>query len=135
MLFSHFGQLCPPIMSVCPPYCTYEVLFLHRINNFVYCNYYEKDILYNTTLLFLALLSCKQPAFTSPDLKESEEIIENKGCWEFLPKDQTLKIVIDQEIVNELLIFAEHDWENEKETILFAGLDGRGCSVWGKRIK
>ena len=31
--------------------------------------------------------------------------------------------------------FAGHDWENETETILFTGLDSRGRSVWGKRIK
>ncbi|MDR0658194.1 MAG: hypothetical protein LBG18_04580, partial [Mediterranea sp.] len=32
-------------------------------------------------------------------------------------------------------IFAGQDWENEKETILFTGLDRNGRSVWGKKIK
>ena len=41
----------------------------------------------------------------------------------------------DKEIIENLIIFAGHDWENETETILFTGLDSRGCSVWGKRIK
>lgn len=41
----------------------------------------------------------------------------------------------DSEKIENLIIFAGHDWENETETILFTGLDSRGCSVWGKRIK
>ncbi|MCR1860088.1 hypothetical protein NSB23_24020, partial [Phocaeicola vulgatus] len=38
------------------------------------------------------------------------------------------------EDINNLIIFAGHDWENETETILFTGLDAQGHSVWGKRI-
>ena len=38
------------------------------------------------------------------------------------------------EDVNNLIIFAGHDWENETETILFTGLDAQGHSGMGKEI-
>lgn len=60
---------------------------------------------------------------------------DRKGNWNFLIGNQTLKLEIDGEVIEELLIFAGHDWENEKETVLFTGLDRTGRSVWGKRIK
>lgn len=61
--------------------------------------------------------------------------IENRGKWSFSCEKQSLSLVLEQEDINELLIFAGHDWENEMETILFTGLDSRGRSVWGKRVK
>ena len=57
------------------------------------------------------------------------------GKWSFSEKKQLLKLTIDGEKVNDLIVFAGHDWENETETVLFTGLDSRGRSVWGKRIK
>ena len=60
---------------------------------------------------------------------------ENKGNWEFLEAKQLLSLTLEGEIINNLIIFAGHDWENEKETVLFTGLDSRGRSIWGKRIK
>lgn len=42
---------------------------------------------------------------------------------------------IGGETLKNLIVFAGHDWENETETVLFTGLDSRGRSVWGKRIK
>lgn len=56
------------------------------------------------------------------------------GSWNFLPQNQTLKLTLDDEHIDELITFAGQDWENEKETILFSGLDSKGRSVWGKRI-
>ncbi|NDV66210.1 arabinan endo-1,5-alpha-L-arabinosidase [Bacteroides sp. 224] len=55
--------------------------------------------------------------------------------WSFLTEKQSLKLNLKGEELNELFIFAGQDWENEKETILFTGLDSRGRSVWGKRVK
>lgn len=55
--------------------------------------------------------------------------------WSFLTEKQSLKLTVNKEEFNELLIFAGQDWENEKKTILFTGLDNRGRSVWGKRVK
>ena len=57
------------------------------------------------------------------------------GNWSFLTEKQLLMIESDKEIIENLIIFAGHDLENETETILFTGLDSRGRSVWGKRIK
>ncbi len=58
-----------------------------------------------------------------------------KDRWSFAKEKQTLSLVLDGEILKGLIVFAGHDWENETETVLFTGLDGRGRSVWGKRIK
>lgn len=60
---------------------------------------------------------------------------DNKGTWNFNDDNQTLQLVLGEESINDLIIFAGHDWENETETVLFTGLDSRGRSVWGKRVK
>lgn len=57
------------------------------------------------------------------------------GSWSFAPAAQTLTITLDGEEISELITFAGQDWENERETVLFTGLDKRGRSVWGKRIE
>lgn len=57
------------------------------------------------------------------------------GSWSFLTGKQVLKIETDDDVISDLFIFAGQDWENEKETILFTGLDRDGRSVWGKRIR
>ena len=56
------------------------------------------------------------------------------ATWHFNVKKQLLTIKTATEDINNLIIFAGHDWENETETILFTGLDAQGHSVWGKRI-
>ena len=56
------------------------------------------------------------------------------ATWDFNVKKQLLTIKTATEDINNLIIFAGHDWENETETILFTGLDAQGHSVWGKRI-
>ncbi len=63
------------------------------------------------------------------------KIVPMNGNWSFLTEKHLLMIKSDSEKIENLIIFAGHDWENETETILFTGLDSRGCSVWGKRIK
>jgi arabinan endo-1,5-alpha-L-arabinosidase len=60
--------------------------------------------------------------------------IESRGSWQFKPDKQTLSILLDGDEIKELIIFAGQDWENERETILFTGLDKNGRSVWGKKI-
>jgi len=57
------------------------------------------------------------------------------GKWRFAGKKQLLEITLNGEKIDNLIVFAGHDWENETETVLFTGLDSRGRSVWGKRIK
>lgn len=57
------------------------------------------------------------------------------GSWVFRMKDQMLNIYVEGERIENLRIHSGQDWENERETVLFTGLDSRGCSVWGKRIK
>jgi arabinan endo-1,5-alpha-L-arabinosidase len=61
--------------------------------------------------------------------------IEGKGNWNFFRQGQWLKLNLEDETIDHIFVFAGHDWENEKETVLFTGLDKKGRSVWGKRIK
>ncbi len=51
--------------------------------------------------------------------------VQMNGNWSFLTEKQLLMIESDKEIIENLIIFAGHDWENETETILFTGLDSR----------
>lgn len=60
---------------------------------------------------------------------------EHQGKWKFSKEKQTLNLILNNETIENLIIHAGHDWENEKETILFTGLDNSGRSVWGKKIK
>ena len=70
------------------------------------------------------------------ELKEKEwNIVQMNGKWSFLTEKHLLMVDLNSEKIENLVIFAGHDWENETETILFTGLDSRGRSVWGKRIK
>ncbi len=59
----------------------------------------------------------------------------SKGRWTFDGDSQLLELSVGGETIRDLIIHAGHDWEREKETILFTGLDSDGCSVWGKRVK
>jgi hypothetical protein len=68
-------------------------------------------------------------------LKKDGQLDENKGYWKFAERGQLLSLTLNGESVDNLLVFAGHDWENETETVLFTGLDSRGRSVWGKRTK
>ncbi|MDR2058111.1 MAG: arabinan endo-1,5-alpha-L-arabinosidase [Dysgonamonadaceae bacterium] len=60
--------------------------------------------------------------------------IQGGEKWHFSDTKQLLSISLDDETIDNLIIFAGHDWENKKETILFTGLDKKGHSVWGKKI-
>lgn len=58
-----------------------------------------------------------------------------QGTWSFSPEAQSLSLLLDGEELKDLIVFAGHDWENETQTVLFSGLDSRGRSVWGKRVR
>ena len=62
-------------------------------------------------------------------------IVQMNGKWSFLTEKHLLMVDLNSEKIENLVIFAGLVWENETETILFTGLDSRGRSVWGKRIK
>lgn len=57
-----------------------------------------------------------------------------QGNWKFSAKDG-LQLRLKYEVINNLIVFVGQDWENETETLLFTGLDQKGCAVWGKKIK
>lgn len=57
-----------------------------------------------------------------------------QGRWQY-NTITGLKIVLKGETIQNLIVFAGHDWENQTETLLFAGLDHNGRTVWGKLIK
>ena len=56
-------------------------------------------------------------------------IVQMNGKWSFLTEKHLLMVDLNSEKIENLVIFAGHDWENETETILFTGLDSRGRSV------
>ncbi len=51
------------------------------------------------------------------------------------PSKSLTKLILDDEEINILVIFAGHGWENFTETILFIELYSHARSVWRKRIK
>ena len=57
---------------------------------------------------------------------------EMTGKWTF--ENGILKLNTDN-ITIELQVFAGQDWAYEKKTLLFTGLNDKGYSHWGKRIK
>ena len=59
----------------------------------------------------------------------------SNGQWAFNPESQLMSLTIDGETITDLIVFAGHDWELAHDTVLFTGLDSRGRSVWGKRVK
>lgn len=59
----------------------------------------------------------------------------HSGSWTFDPDTQLLAIDINGEKIADLIVHAGHDWERQLSTALFTGLDSRGRSVWGKRIR
>ncbi len=56
------------------------------------------------------------------------------GKWSFFPANK-LSITVGNETLSNLIVFTGHDWENQTETLLFSGLDSKGRSVWGKKVK
>lgn len=54
------------------------------------------------------------------------------GSWN--QQDNQLKLNLPEGGVS-VVVFDGHDWENQKQTILFTGLGKQGNSIWGKRIK
>lgn len=45
----------------------------------------------------------------------------------------TLKNIASE--ISGVKIFVGHDWENQKTTLLFTGIDNQGFTIWGKKIK
>lgn len=68
------------------------------------------------------------------DLK-SDGSIENsaRGKWKMLANN-VLSLQIGTFNVQELFVHQGFDWENNKKTFLFTGLDSNGYSIWGKKI-
>ena len=57
---------------------------------------------------------------------------ELNGEWKY--EKGELKLNLEHNNA-EVQLFMGQDWENEMKTILFTGLNDRGYSVWGKKVK
>lgn len=68
-------------------------------------------------------------------LNADQSLGQAEGTWTFDEDGQLMNFSWKGEEIKNLIIFAGHDWENQTETVLFSGLDSRGRSVWGKRVK
>ncbi len=108
----------------------------------------EWEILRVTEPLYERQLEAGQILWGEGELKEEEwnvsqplllqpkgKLGNDRGDWTFEANKQLLSLTLGKERIKSLIVFAGHDWENETETVLFTGLDGRGRTVWGKRIK
>lgn len=58
----------------------------------------------------------------------------SEGFWHFDGDSQSLTLALDGDTINNIVVFAGHDWEREYDTALFSGLDKDGRSIWGKRV-
>lgn len=56
------------------------------------------------------------------------------GKWLFNSENNTLTLK-NRDSIKKLKVFWGQDWENEKRTLLFTGLNDSGYTVWGKRVK
>ena len=56
------------------------------------------------------------------------------SAWTLDEESQLLSLTLGGEVIDNLIIFAGHDWERGLDTVLFTGLDKNGRSVWGKRV-
>lgn len=57
---------------------------------------------------------------------------EYTGTWKI---EKNNMILTTKENNMEIKVFRGQDWENERQTFLFTGLDQNGLSFWGKRIR
>ncbi|MCQ2249648.1 MAG: arabinan endo-1,5-alpha-L-arabinosidase [Bacteroidales bacterium] len=44
-------------------------------------------------------------------------------------------LTYDGQKISDVKAFVGHDWENQKTTVLFTGIDNQGFAIWGKKIK
>ncbi len=56
------------------------------------------------------------------------------GKWSFT-SSKNLTLTVGNETLSDLIVFTGHDWENQTETLIFTGMDKKGRSVWGKKVK
>ena len=47
--------------------------------------------------------------------------------------DDSFTLKLDHETIDGVIVSIGHDWENQKTTLVFTGIDGKGRSVWGKK--
>jgi len=66
-------------------------------------------------------------------LLKNGKMYGSDGHWSYSPNTE-LTLLLKNETISNLIVFAGHDWENNTETLLFTGLDQNGCSVWGKKV-
>jgi len=49
--------------------------------------------------------------------------------------NNSFTLSINSSTIDDVKVFVGHDWENQKTTILFSGIDNQGFAIWGKKIK
>lgn len=59
---------------------------------------------------------------------------EQTGAWSYDPAGG-LTLRLGEEEIDGLIPHLGQDWENQRKTLLFTGLEKHGFSVWGKRVK
>ena len=95
----------------------------------------ERDLKSGQVLWGEGALKKSEWNLSSPAVLTKWGRVKGRGRWRFSDKNQTLKLTLDGETIENIFVFAGHDWEREQETILLCGLDSRGRSLWGKRVR
>ncbi len=57
------------------------------------------------------------------------------GGWLLDEGSQTVTLTVGDETISGLVLHHGHDWERQTDTMLLAGLDADGNTVWAKRVK
>ncbi|SHE31454.1 arabinan endo-1,5-alpha-L-arabinosidase [Dysgonomonas macrotermitis] len=83
----------------------------------------------------LQLTDKKRNISQTYDFKD-DKTVEGKlaGSWKYSGQN-SLDLKLDSIETSGLHLFVGQDWENQKQTILFTGLDSKGRSVWGKKVR
>lgn len=56
------------------------------------------------------------------------------GKWKY-STESGLELITKKFTIQDIKVFVGQDWENQKQTLLFTGLDENGRSLWGKKVK
>ncbi len=85
-------------------------------------NYVEKE------------LSGGQSNVLLPEETNTSEKIELSSANISDFKDGVFSLTLQSSKIDGVKSYIGHDWENQKTTILFSGIDNQGFAIWGKKI-
>lgn len=64
--------------------------------------------------------------------KSERVVLDGNNVSDF--KDGSFTLTLKDTKISGVKSYIGHDWENQKQTVLFTGIDNQGFAVWGKKI-